>query len=128
MKRCSENMLQIYRRTPIPMYDFNKVYWNHTSAWVFSSKFAAYFLSTFYQEHLRTAASVFIRTRIFDLNFKVIISDNHFSLKNVLIQYDTFPFPKHLLSFRSRKSHLFYRIAVLKSLGKFPMKTSKMKS
>ena len=70
----------------------------------------------------------FIRTRIFDLNFKVIISDNHFSLKNVLIQYDTFPFPKHLLSFRSRKSHLFYRVAVLKSLGKFPMKTSKMES
>ena len=23
-KRCSENMLQIYRRTPMPMRDFNK--------------------------------------------------------------------------------------------------------
>ena len=24
-KRCSENMPQIYRRTPMPKYDFNKV-------------------------------------------------------------------------------------------------------
>ena len=39
-KRCSENMQQIYRRTPLPKCDFNKVtkqfYWNHTLAWVFS--------------------------------------------------------------------------------------------
>ena len=47
-KRCFENMQQIYRRIPMPTCDFNKVaaalqlYWNHTSAWVFSSKFAAY--------------------------------------------------------------------------------------
>ena len=44
-KRCSENMKQIYRRTPMPKCDFNKValpfYWNHTLAWVFSCKFAA---------------------------------------------------------------------------------------
>ena len=33
-KRYSENMQQIYRRTCMS---------NHTSAWVFSSKFAAYF-------------------------------------------------------------------------------------
>ena len=50
-KRCSENMQQIYRRTLIPKYDFTKVvkqlYWNHTSAWVFSCKFNAYFQSTF---------------------------------------------------------------------------------
>ena len=35
-KRCSENMQQIYRRTPMPKCDFNKValqlYWNHTLA------------------------------------------------------------------------------------------------
>ena len=46
-KMCSENMQQIYRRTPMPMCDFNKVamqlYWNHTSVWVFSYKFAACF-------------------------------------------------------------------------------------
>ena len=39
-KMCSENMQQIYTRTPMPKYHFNKVakqlYWNHTSAWVFS--------------------------------------------------------------------------------------------
>ena len=42
-KRCSENIQQIYRRTPMPRCNFNKLYWNHTSAWVFSCKFAAYF-------------------------------------------------------------------------------------
>ena len=56
-------MQQIYRRTPMPKCDFNKValqvYWNHTLAWVLSSKFATYFQSTFSFEHLWTAASVF---------------------------------------------------------------------
>ena len=36
IKRCSENTQQIYRRTPMPKYTFNKVpkqlYWNQTSA------------------------------------------------------------------------------------------------
>ena len=45
IKWCSENMQQVYRRTPIPKFDFRKVakhfYWNHTSAWVLSCKFAA---------------------------------------------------------------------------------------
>ena len=45
-KRCSENMQQFCRRTPMPKCDFNKVasqlYWNRTSVWVFSCKFAAY--------------------------------------------------------------------------------------
>ena len=49
-KRCSENMKQIYRITPMPECNFSKValqlYWNHTSAWVFSYKFAAYFQNT----------------------------------------------------------------------------------
>ena len=44
-KRCSENMQQICRRTPMPKCDFNKVTlqlcWNRTSAWVFFCKFAA---------------------------------------------------------------------------------------
>ena len=44
-----------YRRTPMPKCDFNKVaklkqlYWNRTSARVFSCKFAAYFQNTFFQ-------------------------------------------------------------------------------
>ena len=50
-KNCSENMQQIYRRTPMPRYDLNKValqlYWNRTSTWVFSCKFAAVFQNTF---------------------------------------------------------------------------------
>ena len=54
-------MQQIYRRAPMPKCDFNKdalqLYWNHTSAWVISCKFAAYFQNTFYWEYLRMAAS-----------------------------------------------------------------------
>ena len=42
-KRCSENMQQIYKRTPIPL----QLDWNNTSAWVFSRKFAAYFQNAF---------------------------------------------------------------------------------
>ena len=61
-KRCSEGMQQIYRRTPMPKCDFNKVakqlYWNHPSAWVFSYKFAAYLQNTFSQELLWGTASV----------------------------------------------------------------------
>ena len=61
-KKCSENMQQIYKRTPMRKCDFNKAakqfYWNHTLAWVFSCKFAAYFQSTFSYQHLWTAASV----------------------------------------------------------------------
>ena len=51
-RRCSENMQQIFSRIPMPKCDFRKVvkqfYWNHTSAWVFSCKFAAYFRNTFF--------------------------------------------------------------------------------
>ena len=51
-KRCSGNMQQIYSRAHIPKCNFNKValqlYWNHSLAWVFSCKFAAYFWNTFF--------------------------------------------------------------------------------
>ena len=44
--------------------DFNKVAnWNHTSAWVFSCKFAAYFKNNFSYEHLWMTASVNKKTR-----------------------------------------------------------------
>ena len=56
-KRCSENMQQIYGRTPMQKCDFNKVA-KATSAWVFSCKFVAYFQNTFSQKHLWVAASV----------------------------------------------------------------------
>ena len=42
----------LQRRTTIPKCDFNKVvkqlYWNHTSEWVSSSRFAAYFQNNFF--------------------------------------------------------------------------------
>ena len=51
-KRCSKNMQQIYRRTLMPKWDFNKValqlHWNHTSAWVFSCNVTAYFQNPFF--------------------------------------------------------------------------------
>ena len=53
---CSANMQQIYRRTPMQKCDFRKVanqlYWNHTSAWVFSCKFAAYLHNSCFEKHL----------------------------------------------------------------------------
>ena len=46
----------------MPKCDFNQValqlYWNRTSAWVFSCKFAVYFQNTFSLEHLWTATSL----------------------------------------------------------------------
>ena len=62
-KGCSENMQENYRRKPMPKCDFNKVekqlFWNHTLAWVFSCKFAAYFQNIyFFWEQLWCAASV----------------------------------------------------------------------
>ena len=43
IKRCYENMQQIYKRAPLPKCALH-LYWNRTSAWVFSCKFAAYFI------------------------------------------------------------------------------------
>ena len=64
LKRCSK---QIYRRTPMPKCNFNEValqlYWNCTSAWVFSCKFAAYFQNNFSQEHLWMAAPEIVTSR-----------------------------------------------------------------
>ena len=55
-ERCSlEKVFRKYaanwQENTMPKYDFNKVakqlYWNHTSAWVFSFKVAAYFQNNF---------------------------------------------------------------------------------
>ena len=47
---------KFFRRTSMAKCNFNKVvkqlYWNHTLAWVFSWKFAAYFQNIFSQEQL----------------------------------------------------------------------------
>ena len=45
-KRCSENIQQIYRRTTMPKCAVQR-YWNRTSTWLFSCKFAAYFRTLF---------------------------------------------------------------------------------
>ena len=51
LKRWSEIMQQIYSRTSMLKCDFNRVakqlYWNHTSAWVFSCKFAVFLRTLF---------------------------------------------------------------------------------
>ena len=61
IKRYSENMQQIYRRKPMLKRDFNivalQLYWNCTSAWVFSGKFAAYLENSFSYEGIWSATS-----------------------------------------------------------------------
>ena len=55
-KMCSANMQQIYRRTPMRKCDFrnvaNQLYWNHTSAGVFTCKFAVYLQNRCFDEYL----------------------------------------------------------------------------
>ena len=58
----------------MPKCNFNRVaYRNHTSAWVFSCKFAAYFQKTFLQEHLWRAASGNINNKRRSTNFDRVI-------------------------------------------------------
>ena len=79
-KRCSENMQQINRRTPMSKYNFNEVslqlYWNRTLAWMFSCKFTAYYQNTFLQVHLWGAASVHVN---YMQNYFQLFSGNCFS-------------------------------------------------
>ena len=66
-------MQQIYKRTPIPNCDFNKVakqlYWNHTSKSVFSYKFNAYSQKTISEERLRRAASEIFSPEVYRSNY-----------------------------------------------------------
>ena len=60
-KRCSFNKVfwkyvaDLLENTHVEVWFQQK--WNHTSAWVFSCKFAAYFQNTLLKEHLGRAAS-----------------------------------------------------------------------
>ena len=87
----------------MPEGDFNKVvlqlYWNHTSAWVFSCKFAAYFQNIFSEEHLWTQASDRLSLTIYLIFFflskakiaKNPLSSLHWSdLILLLIVYSTY--------------------------------------
>ena len=85
-KRSSENMQRIYRKTSMPKCEFNKValqhYWNHTSAWVLSFKFAAYFQNNFSKEHLGRDASVaYWRKRCWGDSYKLLLPDKRLSQK-----------------------------------------------
>ena len=44
-----------------------QLYWNHTSAWVFSRKFAAYFQNNFSYEYLWAAASDYFNSEMLNL-------------------------------------------------------------
>ena len=50
-KRCFENIQDIYRRTPMSKYNFNKIkkqlHWNHTSAWMLFCNFFVHLQNTF---------------------------------------------------------------------------------
>ena len=59
---CSAYMQQIYRRTPMRKCAFwkvaNQLYWNHTSAWVFSCTFSTYLQKSCFDEHLWGSTSL----------------------------------------------------------------------
>ena len=78
-KRCSENMQQIYSRTPMPKCDFNKVtqatLLKSHSAWVFSCKFAAYFQNNFFRNTFG---------RLLLGNFHHVRELNHISPENLI--------------------------------------------
>ena len=59
-KRRFEDMQQIYRRPPMPKCDFNKVFWNRTSAWV---------LCNFIEIALRHGRSPLNLLHIFSISF-----------------------------------------------------------
>ena len=62
-------------RSVISIKFLKQLYWNHTSAWVFSCKFAAYFQNTFYYEHLWTSASVYLKYS-YTISFKSWLLSN----------------------------------------------------
>ena len=94
-KRYSEKIQQIYRKTPMSKYDFNKVakqfYWNHNSAWVFC-KFAAYFQNTFSKVYIWRAASVLIWSFcvFLDILFDCFFNSNSRLIFKVLTLSDIF--------------------------------------
>ena len=79
-KRSSGNMDQIYKRTPVPKCDFNKVA-------LLSRKFAAYFQNTFSKEHLWTAASDYVRKGIWS---KSVTKKLQFDERNKFLNFLNF--------------------------------------
>ena len=88
-KRCSENMQQICRRTPMPKYNLN-----HISTWVSSGKFAAYFQNTFFSEHLFTLFSdhLFLGTPVGGCFCRLLTWFRLLQQKDILISWTTWNF------------------------------------
>ena len=96
------------QETPMPEWDFNKIakelYWNHTSEWVFSCKFAEYFQNTFSKEHPWRAASQF-----WGFSMLMLQSKSLFSLYSRQIYSNC----------RSSRPEVFCKKAVLRNFTKF---------
>ena len=103
-------MQQIYRRTFIPKCDFNKValqlYWDHTSAWVFSWKFAAYFQNTYLQEHLWREGGLLLGKLISSF---FVTPQKHF-MKAMLVSIQSFDAPQSV-----KKLKIKLRVSVKKN-------------
>ena len=110
IKSCCENMQQIYRRTPMQKCYFNKIavqlHWNHTSAWVFSCKFAAYFLCRY--AYLKgdckiNRSNVIKQDYILDVSWgilfsTVVYSSYSFQPKSYILLYVSFLFQIYINS------------------------------
>ena len=64
-----------------------QLYWNHTSAWVFSCKFAAYFQNTFSQEYLRVSLSEYYLWKVFHLWTRKAFPTEHVSHVDLVSKY-----------------------------------------
>ena len=71
-KNSSPNMHQIYRKTPVPKCEFNKVA-------LHPCKFALYYHNTFSMEHLQMTASDFVKIGIWS---KSVIKKLQFDERN----------------------------------------------
>ena len=87
----------------MPKCNFNKValqlYWNHTLAWVFSCKFAAYLQNTFSYEHLWIAAS----EQKIDTSINIIVIKN-FLKRFLMILFLIFDILENARKFKQNSS------------------------
>ena len=105
---CFANMQQLYGRTPMQKCDFRKVvnqlYWNHTSAWLFSCKFAAYLQNSCFDEYLwGTTSANFYSTCLSYFSIQVRVKFGLFS--NIFLTRSMFSSERAVL--RLPESSLF---------------------
>ena len=101
-------MQQIYKRTPMPKCETNKVAlqldWNRTSTWVFSCKFFVYFQNSFFWEYFWRTVSVCIHGKWSSWDFLIKLREIQI-FKTFLRVTDSFKsinfaLAKHILVFR----------------------------